>query len=47
MLQPNIAFTLERAPYARFTNFRWPNFKKFEYNTSMIGVKMNPFGIEF
>ena len=45
-LQPNIGFTFERAPYARFTDFRRPNFKKFEHNTS-FGVTMNPFGTEF
>jgi len=29
-----------------FTDFRQPNFTKFEHNTS-IGVAMNPFGKEF
>ena len=29
-LQPNTGFTFERAPYGQFTDFRQPNFTKFE-----------------
>jgi len=45
MLQLNIGFTFERAPYARCYRFRQSNFTKFEHNTS-IGVAVNPLGTE-